>query len=529
MFSVDDFISGGLIIYSSILLGFVLFLRKVISAKNLRKLPLPPGPKGLPIFGNISDLPPTTCVEWQHWLKHKNLYGPISSVTVFGQTVILIHDRDIASELLDKRSAKYSSRPTMQFASEMIGYKDSTAMMEYNDRLRMQRKMVAKQIGSKNLITKFFPSIESHVRRFLLQTMNSPQTLHKNLQLEAASFTLDMVYGYQVNPSGDDPLVNLVTQLMTEFCDAAVAGVWLVDMIPWLKYLPGWFPGAGFKSTARRYRATYMQAINTTFDFTEKQMAQGSQKDSYVAGLLYGNPSLAEIKEIKNSAVALYGGGSDTTVASLSNFFLAMSLYPEVQMKAQREIDRVIGAGRLPDLHDRENLPYIEAVFSETLRWMPIVPLSLPHASVEEDEFRGYRIPKGSIILPSIAWFAIDPATYKQPESFIPERFLGPSELDPRKYVFGFGRRICPGRYLADANIFLMIAQSLAAFHIGKAVDLEGKDIEPVVGQLPGIVSHPIPYQCTIRPRSEKYKELVSRVETEHPLGKGDSEFIEGL
>lgn len=84
-----------------------------------RKLPLPPGPKGLPIIGNIRDLPPPGIPEWQHWIKHRDLYGPISSVTALGTTIVLIHDRDMAIELLEKKSAKYSARPVMIFANEM--------------------------------------------------------------------------------------------------------------------------------------------------------------------------------------------------------------------------------------------------------------------------------------------------------------------------------------------------------------------------------------------------------------------------
>lgn len=84
-----------------------------------KKLPLPPGPKGLPFVGNIADLPPKGTLEWQHWLKLKDRYGPISSVTVFGQTIVLVHDLETALELLDKRGGKYSSRGRMVFAGEM--------------------------------------------------------------------------------------------------------------------------------------------------------------------------------------------------------------------------------------------------------------------------------------------------------------------------------------------------------------------------------------------------------------------------
>ena len=80
----------------------------------------PPGPKGLPIIGNVADLPPKEGLEWQHWLKHKDIYGPLSSITVFGQTIILLCDLEAALELLDNRGAKYSSRGQMVFAGEML-------------------------------------------------------------------------------------------------------------------------------------------------------------------------------------------------------------------------------------------------------------------------------------------------------------------------------------------------------------------------------------------------------------------------
>jgi len=83
------------------------------------ELPLPPGPKGLPLLGNINDLPKPGMLECHHWLKHKDLYGPISSVTVLGQTFVIINDAQIALELLKDRSIAYSARPHMVFSSDM--------------------------------------------------------------------------------------------------------------------------------------------------------------------------------------------------------------------------------------------------------------------------------------------------------------------------------------------------------------------------------------------------------------------------
>ncbi|KAK6515866.1 hypothetical protein TWF281_004457 [Arthrobotrys megalospora] len=339
-----------------------------------------------------------------------------------------------------------------------------------------------------------------------------------------------MLYGYQTTSIGRDPIVDLVTRWVHEANDAITAGKWIVDIIPWLEYLPGWLPGMGFKAIARQYRRIYMLAANIPFDFAKTQKAEGSSKPSYTSSLLESDQTPYEIDQVKYSAATLFAGGSDTSVAVLGHFYLAVMLYPEVQKKAQEEIDRVIGSDRLPEFQDRPNLPYVEALLTETLRWRPIISLGVPHMSDQEDEFQGYRIPKGSIILQSIAWFGRDPESYPEPERFDPERFLGPNkQTDPRTFIFGFGRRICPGRHVADANLFLVIAKSLASFDVRKAVDSDGKDIEPVLGSVPGLVSHPQPFKCSIKPRSEKYRELIANVDIEHPPEKGDAHLIPDL
>lgn len=107
---------------------------------------------------------------------------------------------------------------------------------------------------------------------------------------------------------------------------------------------------------------------------------------------------------LKWSATSLYTGGADTTVSSLMTFFLAMALFPDVQRKAQEEIDRVIGNDRLPVSADKDSLPYIWATVKETHRWYPVVPMAIPHCASEEDTIRGYRIPKGSVLIPN-TWY----------------------------------------------------------------------------------------------------------------------------
>jgi cytochrome P450 len=114
--------------------------------------------------------------------------------------------------------------------------------------------------------------------------------------------------------------------------------------------------------------------------------------------------------------------------------------------------------------------------------------------------------------------------------SFKPERFLDADgqapERDPRTLSFGFGRRICPGRVLADSTIYLTVVQSLAAFKVGKAVE-NGEEIDPVVQFLPGVISHPMPYKISVKPRSPDHEALIRSVETAHPWKESDSSILE--
>ena len=113
--------------------------------------------------------------------------------------------------------------------------------------------------------------------------------------------------------------------------------------------------------------------------------------------------------------------------------------------------------------------------------------------------------------------------------SFDPQRFLvSPPPTEPTSYIFGFGRRICPGRLLAEASVWLTIAKSLAALAIRKGME-DGKEIEPSVQFTPGIVSHPVPFKATIKPRGPKHEELIRAVETEHPWEESSAKALESI
>lgn len=99
---------------------------------------------------------------------------------------------------------------------------------------------------------------------------------------------------------------------------------------------------------------------------------------------------------------SLLEAGSDTTASTLYAFIQALLVWPEVQRKAQEDIDRVVGLDRLPTMDDYENLPYIRCCIKESLRWMPTAILGVPHAALREDTYMGYTIPKGAMVVNNV-------------------------------------------------------------------------------------------------------------------------------
>ncbi|KAL5534784.1 hypothetical protein ACEPAG_1248 [Sanghuangporus baumii] len=504
-----------------------LCVAKVLLSKR-DPLPRPPGPKPMPFIGNLKDLPPSGQPAWTHWAKHKDLYGPISSVTAFGKTLVILNDSNIASELLDKRSAIFSSRPKMVFGGEMVGLGNTLAVQAYSERFRANQKSILAEIGSKSSVARFNGLQEVEVGRFLVHVLEEPGAVLQHIRTMAGAIILKISYGYAIDHHDQDPLVDLAEELLNIFDRTLESGTWIVDILPFLRHIPAWVPGMTFKRTAARWRKIATEFTEVPYAFVRQQLAQGTHSPSYTSlRLEKSNLNPEDESTVKWTAASIYAGGTDTTVAALQCFFLAMMVHPEVQRKAQKEIDIVVGNDRLPNFSDRQSLPYINAIVKEVLRWHPIAPLGLPHASTEDDVFEGYFIPRGTLIIPNIWWFTHDPKTYHDPLMFIPERFIGDEpEMAPHKLIFGFGRRSCPGREFADASIYLAIAQTLAVFNIDKFVE-DGKFMEPEF--TPGMISHPVDFRSNVKPRNEKAKALILLAEEEYPFTTGDAKVLQSL
>ncbi|KAG2370126.1 cytochrome P450 [Suillus spraguei] len=454
-------------------------LKQVFNKKNPA---YPPGPPGWPLIGNILDMPHIK--PWLIFTEWGKKYGHISHIEIFGQHIVILNSVKTAMDMLDNKSAIYSDRPILPVGGELIGWKIQVEEVE--------------------------------TRRFLKRVFAKPDQLQAHIRYTAGAVILRISHGYEVREN-NDPFVDLADRALDQWSRSTAPGAFFADVVPFLVKVPEWFPGAGFKRLAREWHDTLEEMVSAPYKFVLDQMAAGIAPESFTSKLVGNGPLSAEDEhDIKWSAATLYAGASDTTVATIHSFFLAMTLFPDVQKKAQAEIDAVIGPDRLPSFADQGSLPYIEALAKEALRWHTVIPTGFPHCASEDDIHDGYYIPKGSVVLPNI-WFMLnDPERYANPSEFNPERFLGNDgkkpETEPRTICFGFGRRCFSftAIHLAEASTWLSIAMSLAAFDISKVVE-NGIEITPEVDPLSGTISHPKPFKCSIKPRSSKTIALIEQ------------------
>ncbi|PCH38765.1 cytochrome P450 [Wolfiporia cocos MD-104 SS10] len=475
-----------------------------------KEMPLPPGPTQLPLLGNVHQFPfKSQHLKFAEWAKE---YGNIIYLRMFHQPILAIDDLQTAYELLEKRSAKYSSRPHSVALLDLIGWDAAAALMPYGDTWRMHRRWFMSFFRMSN-VPGTYKLQRKTAHRLLVRLLDSPDEYLAHIKKHLS--TISGKIGYGIVP--DDHFDHLLDDLMATTIEAGALAGSLFDIFPILSYLPGWIPGAGVKRRFTDRKLVVHELQMATHSFMKEEEARSS-----FVGLLFEKAAASSENrtEIERQAVGaglqLFAGSIKTTSVLLT-FLLAMVLHPEVYSKVQEEVDRVIGGSRLPNFDDRSSLPYLECVIQETYRWNPPFPLAIAHLVTTDDEYRGFRIPKGTIAMPNIWSMSHNPVVYPDPEQFRPERFEEMDKqtrdsADPRRYIFGFGRRICPGRHFADTNVWITAASLISAFHIGKARDAAGHAITPSSKMQPGLISNPEPFICTIKPRSSKVVELLNHI-----------------
>ncbi|KZS89226.1 cytochrome P450 [Sistotremastrum niveocremeum HHB9708] len=497
-------------------------------------LPLPPGPRPLPIIGNLHQMPvKNQSVKFMEWNAE---FGDLVYVDLMGAPALIINSHEDAKELLDTRSSIYSDRPRLEMAGGLVGWDKSVVFAPSGNRIRNMRRMLARGVGGRHA-QQYHPRMGHAISSFILGVfviLCHHEVFIQywiDLQRLTGTIILDITYGYQVKGERDE-LVIMSDKNVREFGEAISVGDFLVDTIPILKYVPAWFPFAGFKRKAAIWRANLLETVERPYVAVKEQLRNGTARVSYVAQHLSEGPLDAETEDLlKYTSYNMYTGTWIKTTATLYHFYFAMTKYPEYQRRAQEEIDRLTEQKRLPSFDDRVNLPFVDALIMEVFRWAPI---GIPHRLEVEDTYKGYRIPANTVVWAHL-WqlyqsciciradrshrgMSQDARRYKSPQEFNPDRYLQQEkELDPRLTQFGYGRRwFCPGKEIAEDIIFLTIVLTLATCSIKKAVNANGEEIEPVAKFTFGLVAILKEFEFKITPRSPEALELLKHLRDQY-------------
>ncbi|KAI0276734.1 cytochrome P450 [Russula aff. rugulosa BPL654] len=337
----------------------------------------------------------------------------------------------------------------------------------------------------------------------------------------AASTIMSIVYDYPTIMSEHDHAVEKIERYNDRTSHAAGMGSYFVDIFPWMKHIPERF--AKWKREGLRAFAEYSEMYLGLLNRVKVDLANGGNRPSFCASLIQ-NPGRNSLSEIEMAFLAghLYAAGAETTATTLSWWMLAMIAFPEVQRRAQAEIDAVVGRDRLPSFSDAPHLPYVCATMKEVLRWRPTIALGLPHVTTKEDWYEGMYIPKGTMCIANLWQCNRDRAVFGEDvDEFRPERHLdehgklvpGSVETYQAGHVsFGFGRRNCIGKELAKESIFISTARMLWAAELARPQDKSGKeiplDIETVIDA--GLVFRPIPFDCVTKPRFREVESVLA-------------------
>ncbi|EJT98943.1 cytochrome P450 [Dacryopinax primogenitus] len=461
------FLSPSAWIVLAICLVFLLLISKI---KTSLAQSLPPGPNPVPLLGNLSK-PKDYRASFKHWADQ---YGNMMTLKMMGVPLLVLNNRQAASDLLRKRAASTWGRPNTVMAHQLSGL-DTEVAFTRNFHLHKDFRRFFSIALSPRLVEGCGAHQIQQMRQVTSEILASPDNYLNSINRAVSAIALRIAYGYEVQGK-DDPLLAQVNKAADLVEQILLPGFFLVDVLPILRYLPEWLPGTGFLRLAKQYKGEYEDIRERSFRMTEKDIAKGTAKSSFVATLLEDLKSDKTISKehIMWGAMSFHTAGSGTTVTAIHNLLAALVLFPHTQAAAQMELDLVIGRSRPPRMDDRESLPYCSAMVDETLRWQPVAPFALLHKSDREESFEGWTLPEGSLLMANVWAMSRDERDYPSAETFMPERYLPSTASTPIAWNasrgsaiplgavgFGFGRRSCPGKQLAEATLFAAVVTML--------------------------------------------------------------------
>ncbi|KAG1826745.1 cytochrome P450 [Suillus subaureus] len=385
-------------------------------------LPLPPSPPNWRLMGHF--LPTrNSFLTVAKWIDE---YGPLITIRTGTETVVIIGRYKAAVDIMEKRGGVLADRPSMS-AGQMLTGGLTIAFARAGDRFRRIHR-----------------------------------ALHTHLQPKAAeayavTTVLTVAYGKATPTSAADPEVRSVRQLMSVFRTVLRPGAYWVDTIPWLRCV-AWY-GRNFKRE--------FESNRKLFAIFQSDVDVGPSFGRY----LLENEHLLGLSELEMHFLSgtFFAAGSDSSAAAICTVLMAAACFPEEQAKVQAEFDEVVGRHRAPTFADQQALPLLSAFISEALRWRPLGPNGFPHRTTKDVIWENYCIPAGTTVLGSHWAISRDSEVYPDPDVFKPQRWIddqGHLRDDLAFFIYGFGRRVCPGLHLANRSVWINSVLLFWAFRL---------------------------------------------------------------
>ncbi|XP_059636835.1 cytochrome P450 CYP73A100-like [Cornus florida] len=456
---------------------------------------LPPGPRSIPIFGNW--------LQVGNDLNHRLLatmsqtYGPLFLLKLGSKKLAVVSDPELANQVLHTQGVEFGSRPRNVVFDIFTGNGQDMVFTIYGDHWRKMRRIMTLPFFTNKVVHHYSDMWEEEMDTVVHDLMNDQKVrkegivIRKRLQLMLYNIMYRMMFDTKFE-SQEDPLFIEATGFNSERSRLAQSFEYNYgDFIPLLRPFL-----RGYLNKCRDLQRRRLSFFNNYYvESRRKIMADNGEKhkiscaidhilDAQMKGEISEENVLYIVENINVAAI-------ETTLWSMEWAIAELVNHPTVQRKIRDEITAVLKGNPVTESNLHE-LPYLQATVKETLRLHTPIPLLVPHMNLEEAKLGGYTIPKESKVVVNAWWLANNPAWWKNPNKFRPERFLeeesgmeavAGGKVDFRYLPFGVGRRSCPGIILALPILALVIAKLVTNFEMQVPLGMQKIDVSEKGGQ----------------------------------------------